>query len=817
MNFFGIVHLASLFLLVYTSFFFFSSQPTIYQFSALAASTVFAFLYFFLIRCNKDKKNGLNRYARVDISSKNLLIAGFTASLIFLLITANIIQNESLKSQVFQTHNSQLLSLTILNDVEINTISEKTKRLRWLAKLHTAGNPIIRLDWYLPHNTQVADFGIAQLPRKGDVWQTHLRLKINHVPHNPAAFDYEKYLFSQNISGKGIVKKPPDNQKFTWKLLSTEDKNRFRENIISTFKKRFHDYDLKGIYLALLIGDRSLMTDTQWQVLQETGTSHLMAISGLHMGILVMLTILFSKLLWRLLFYRFNVFDFVPFAALSCMLFTTLYLWLSGAAIPTQRAWIMTMVFCVFALIDRKFQPWTAFSWALILVLIWEPRSVLMIGFWLSFLAVFVIFLFLNTLKSLRYWQSLLILQVILSISLLPVTMFFFGQYPLSSFFANLLAVPFVTFIGMPGLILFSFLDFIHTELADIFMNALDVFWLGLWSYLLWLKTIPMNLLVLPEQSWIWLLTFYLGIVFFIKLFQSSTPKIKPFFAAGFILLILFLTWKTPVRPLWGEYILSVLDVGQGQSLIVETSDNIVVYDVGAKVGKFDAADFYLVPTLKAKMTSTIHSLVLSHSDNDHSGAFHSLNDAFLINRIFSGQPDKFQAQFSIPSTQCLAGQQFEVDGVVFKFLAPHKEALNQIQKDNNFSCVLQISNSSQEFKTLITGDLELTGELDLINRHELKSEILIAGHHGSNSSTGQSILKQTNPNFVIYSSGYQNYFDFPSEKVIQRVVQNNPQTIQLNTACHGEIVFYSATKKFKASRIAQTKWYHHQCSNSLK
>lgn len=786
-------------------------------------------------------------------------------------------------------HTSHWIHLKVITPPVMNDLThyhriEFEAEMTSLQHLSTERNwgvfrPRIRFNWYL--NT--ADLDGVTLPKVGEHWRFYGHLKSNHAAFNLFSWDYEKWLFQQGILGKVNVSgnKRIEGER-NHKLLSsssgfsTED---IRSNIGRELKKVMGTSELFGIYQALLIGDKSHIEQSQWRLLQDTATIHLMAISGLHMSIVAGMGFVIAKVLWWLFIYRQTRLTFPVFAAAVSAILATVYLSISGAAIPTQRAWVMVLTIIVFLILKRKFQPFSALAFAAFLVLIWDTKSVLNAGFWLSFLAVALIFASLRGVKESPKWHALLGIQFVLSLGLLPVLAFHFFEIPVYGVIANLIAVPFMVFIGLPSLIVTLAVSVFSETVALWLWGYMDSVWLMLWQFIEWVGQLPHPKIPIVAHSFGWLLLAYLGVFGIIQYFvkRRSLPAQFGYVVASvdasvdgdidngvdesidankrvgqgsiwvglvvalFVFLLVYFGLvqtvgkRSELRAESSVLNLNVMDVGQGLAIVITTPNHSLIYDAGASWGgKTDASIIAVLPYLKAKGLSHIDTLVISHSDNDHAGGAVSLLNRLSVSRQLSGQPQKvnqlvddkramrgYEQGRTEPRFQpCYAGQNWFWDGFHFEMLAPAKESDRPRKlSDNDSSCLLKISN--QHHSILLTGDIGKQQERALIARYAdepetLRSNLLIAGHHGSKHSSSSSWLRAVMPDKVVFSSGYKNRFHFPHSEVIERLSLNKTVKTQWwNTACSGELSFkleengvnlqYQARKK-------GYKWYHHRC-----
>ncbi|MDG6777822.1 DNA internalization-related competence protein ComEC/Rec2 [Thiomicrorhabdus sp. zzn3] len=738
-------------------------------------------------------------------------------------------------------HDSQRVRIQF--NMEVLRIAEIDSEQAWSSLKHSerstlsTPNPKLQLNWYLPL-TQFSDLTVPLKP--GQVWQLPVKLKANHASMNLASLDYESWLFQNRIAAKGYVLNRAEMGHHLKRLQASDGGWRFQ--VSQRLQQAFAGSPFAGLYEALSYGDRSHISDAQWQVLQNTGTIHLMAISGLHMGIVAALGFWLFKGLWWLGLYRIERLNLPMLGASGALLFASFYLMLAGFSIPTQRAYLMVLAVILFLLVKRRFRPWPALALAALLVVLWDSRSVLSHGFWLSFLAVALIFAVIQRpgFRQASRWQQLLWIQVVLTLGLAPYLLYAFHFLPLYSLPANLIAVPLVSLVLLPLLLLVSVVALFSVPSAAWLTQYMDDLWQWLWQGL--------TLLALPDSTTLPLggLSLELLLIGYLTLFvllMARSNRIKVFATAGLLAILLAVFFnQTSQRAKTGQAWVHLLDVGQGLAVVIETANHVMVYDTGAKWGdKMDGAKLAILPLLRSKSWNHIDQVMVSHSDLDHAGGLERLLKEMPVRRVTSGQPAKVaemiaatQANKAMPKVNpCHSGRHWEWDGVVFEVLYPGlSEVSAMIGNDNDHSCVLKVSASNQS--VLLTGDLSQKAEEHLINRYRqqgeverLQADLLVAGHHGSRHSTGEQWLKVVNPKVVLFSSGYRNRYGFPNQQTVQRL---KPGTSWLNTACSGGIGYLLGASQPEGkigengvssillpepnyeARKQRQKWYHHQC-----
>jgi len=723
--------------------------------------------------------------------------------------------------------------------------------------------PVLSINWYLSAKKLASKRTQDDLPRLGETWKMRVKLKANHSTMNPSSFDYETWLFQKGLAAKGYVKSFTKSEAYlqnspvvfkvadaSWVSLSA-----WRDGLAQRLQQVFGDSAYSSFYKALTFGDKSSISADDWGLLQNTGTIHLMVISGLHMGIIAFLGFWFFKRLWRWVGYRQERLNLPQFAALGGLLFATLYLTISGFSIPTQRAWLMVVAVLGFVLIRRTFQPWSALALAAFLVVLVDTTAVLSFGFWLSFLAVALIFLALQqngypqeggekilelTLqeeKPLFYmrWfagvKTFLWIQWVLSLGLAPFLIWAFHSLPVYSFMANLIAVPFITILGLPWLFLSSVVGIFSISLGQWMIAGLDLFWRPFWQFLQWVHQLPLNTVAFSERSVLWLLSVYAVLFFGFWLKNRKTLWITQGAVFIWMISLSFGLLNSAERPKESHLVVTVLDVGQAQAIMLETKNHVVLYDLGGKWGaNMDGTKLAVQPYLTSRGWDKVDLLIVSHSDMDHAGGLSRLVQSIPIKQAVSGQPSVLNKCIQQPDffQLCESGQSWTLDVVVFEILSPNKAWLNtKLTSDNDRSCVLKISIGGE--KILITGDLSQKGEallLEAYGAEKLQANLLIAGHHGSQSSTSFEWLKAVLPSYVVFSAGYLNRFNFPSRKVLKRIEmvnQSESDAMKIrwwNTACSGALQFEISAEGIKLPqeyRKIRRKWYHHRCLKSQK
>ena len=622
----------------------------------------------------------------------------------------------------------------------------------------------------IPKRLRLAWYRNAAEIHAGQRWQLVVRLKHPRGFSNPGGFDYEAWLYQQGIHATGYVRGNSTTKKYN-KLLGHNDQwfyeiHRFRGYLVSQIHEALPNSGYRGLITALLVGHRQDITKSQWSVLTATGTNHLMAISGLHIGLVAGMIYWLAGLIWRRI-PRAVLYLSAPRAAAGCaLLAAVIYAALAGFTLPTQRAVIMISIVMFAIWSQRDVNPSQILSLALLAVLLYDPTSVISGSFWLSFGAVALIFYtMVGRLQVKNWWWKWGRVQWVTAVGLFPVLLYWFQQVPLLSPVANFIAVPLVSFVTVPLTLCSGVFLLIWPGLAHGLLTAAAGSLQLLWPLLQGLAAAD-RLLWYSSQPPVWtLLPALLGIAWLLA------PKGMPARWLGiFWLLPLALFPREEIDS--GTVKLTILDVGHGLASVVQTRNHVLVYDAGPRYSAgFDAGDAVVVPFLRWEGIESIDRLILSHDDVDHIGGYQSIARQIAIaDTMMSSNvqlPDRGREG---DSHLCLAGGSWTWDGVLFRILHPKNGF--QDERDNNMSCVVQIT--TQTDKILLTGDIERRVETELVkyfapDDDNLRAGVLVVPHHGSRSSSSETFLQAVKPDYAVISVGYKNRYGLPKAEVLQR------------------------------------------------
>jgi competence protein ComEC len=654
----------------------------------------------------------------------------------------------------------------------------------------------IKISWYNFTGTDL---------NAGDKWQLTIRLKPARNFFNPGAFDYSGYLLQQDILATGYVRRHSENR-----LLASSQLDyplqRMRQTIRNIMAAQLSSHKMEPVLRGLVIGDRSDMDKQSWSMLRDTGTVHLLAISGLHIGLVTGLGFIVFRRTWSLSAIACRWLAAPRAAAVFAGFVALAYAGLAGFSIPTQRALIMAFVILLATFTQRQVKATNVLCLALLFILLVDPFAILSTGFWLSFSAVAIIYYLLITarLHQLR-WYGWIRIQVLISLLLIPLLLYFFQQAPGLSPLANIVAVPVVSIIIVPIALAGVFIMSIHIQAGVWLLQiAADVLaWL--WDFLNWLATFKTSIIILPIDNILVVMMATFGLLLLLL------PKALP---GRWLAVFFFLPLVFPAvdKPQQGEVFLSVLDVGQGLSTVVQTRQHALVFDTGPRYSaNLDAADAVIHPFLVNKRITHIDALVVSHGDNDHIGGAETLLGKYPVKQLYTSVEAPLKKHRPVT---CMAGQTWQWDDVQFEILHPANGDYASGLNENNLSCVLSIKTRHQ--RVLLTGDIEKQAESLLASRYGdlLKSDVMVVPHHGSKTSSTSQFLKLVQPQIAIIPVGWLNRFRLPSSTVITRYEQlagdvyttSRDGALLLATGKQLDIVSYRTFNR--------RYWHYHQPEN---
>ncbi len=584
----------------------------------------------------------------------------------------------------------------------------------------------------------------------GERWRMPLRLKRPRGTINPGGFDFERWALQRRIAAIGYV-----HGDSAQRLAPASGVDALRARWSQAITKAAPSTGSRFVR-ALALGDTRGLEQHDWDVLRAIGLTHLVAISGLHVGIVagfgawLMLGI-------YMLFPRFGLRLPRPQAqAIGALALALAYAALAGFALPTVRALLMVMAVLAARLLRRPTSMPQSLALALAVIVVMDPLAILAPGFWLSFAGVAWLVICLPDANAGGRIRALFDAQRVATLGLLPLTIWFFGQASLIAPVANLVAIPWVTLVAVPlsllGLVLQLTFPALGAPVLRLAAWTMDAIWPVLERIAAW----PGSLAWLPQPSVFVLTLAVLGVLWL--LLPRGIPG-KPLA----LLLLLPLLWPQPARVATGEAQLAMIDVGQGLSVLVRTRSHTLVYDTGPSFrGGLDLGEAAVVPSMHALNVPRLDALVISHGDNDHFGGADAVLQAYPTQVRFAptGMPK------GIGYAPCLMGSHWQWDGVQFQFLHP---PLYFPYLGNDSSCVLRISTS--QWSALLTGDMSEVIESRLVREQPdlIRADVITVPHHGSKTASSVSFINAVQAKYALIGVGYGNRFHHPRLPIVQR------------------------------------------------
>jgi competence protein ComEC len=651
---------------------------------------------------------------------------------------------------------------------------------------------LVHLSW---HNNK-------QKLHVGDQWLFAVRLKKIHGLMNPGGFDNEAWSLQEGIIANGYVIEKAAAVKLSghW-YYHPIDRIRqfFRDKIAENLA---HSHTSLWI-TALAIGERYGVPQKEWQVLRNTGTNHLMAIAGLHIGFMAAFVYKIVAWIWRRLPKLVLKMPAQQAGAIAALIIAIIYSAMAGFSIPTQRACLMLAIFLVTLLLRRKILSWHTWSMALLGVLLLNPLCVLTESFWLSFSSIaLIIYTMRGRLAPTGFWWKHGRIQGVIAIGLIPLSVWFFKEFSVVSFIANSIAIPWVGFLVVPLTLLGCFLLLFSAKMGGIVLYLADrilgLLWLILtylshFSWASWYQVVP--------SIW-FIISFLIGLIILLL------PVGFPGRWLGVIWLLPLLLYKSPV-PKLGDAWFTLLDVGQGLSAVVQTQSHLLIFDAGPRLSEnFDMGESVVIPFLRSQGITHVDRLVVSHGDNDHIGGAYAILKNMPVYIIKTSVPERFPNTLA---SYCLRGERWQWDQVQFEFLYP---SVDKLGLDNDSSCVLRITAAQK--RILLTGDIEKISEQYLVNFSalDLAADILIAPHHGSKTSALDEFIKAVDPKVVLFPVGYRNRYHLPNLCVLKKY-QN--LGVDYYDTVHDGAIQFQLTKTSSPVKLVPTLYrvyYNHFWNN---
>jgi competence protein ComEC len=669
----------------------------------------------------------------------------------------------------------------------------------------------LSLSWYAQRSKSQQEAALPPRVHPGQEWRLSVRLKQPHGLANPGGNDTELSLFRDGIGATGTVSRmgpPPQllGQRSTPADWIAQLRNHLRQRMLHALQAHpaagppqsgvsplggqraptnvgAPPLPAAGTIIALALGDQAAISPADWSTYRITGVAHLMSISGLHITLLAWMALHLASWLLRQTARLSRPWTLVvpapTVAAWVALLAATAYALIAGWGVPAQRTLLMLAVVLLLRQRGLRADWRDVMALALVAVLLWDPWAVRQAGFWLSFVAVGMLFVAgerrhpetaaLAAPKAdaaapgrlRRAWAALRSAshsQWVATIALLPLTLLFFQQIAVLSPLANALAIPVVTLAVAPlavgGLLLPAPLDGWLWQLAAWLQQGLDIALrqMAAWPLAQWHAAAPDAL------------TLALAALGALTLALPWTWRLR---APG-LLLLLPLTSNPGTPPAPGEMELWFADVGQGMAVVVRTARHTLLYDTGPQQAPgVDAGNRVLLPLLHSLGVRHLDRVVVSHDDSDHSGGATAIARPHPEADLLTSIPAETAARFGFSRHQtCRAGQHWNWDGVEFRVISPLPGDLPR--NDNAASCVLHVA--ARGGAALLTGDIDQAQERALHAADALPyADVLLVPHHGSKTSSSDALLDTVMPRAAVVQAGYRNAHGHPHPLVVER------------------------------------------------
>lgn len=722
------------------------------------------------------------------------LLCLFSFNLAYLYADSELTQRLSLRELTAKPA-EVIVHVKSLNQLQSNHIQQQIivlnnpkQPVKWLAYIHPSSDTSLEL---------------------GQYYRLHGQVLPAHSYAIAGAFDQEKWFLQQNIMSAfqvksaeklteqqlyalGVMSYVRQQQHLVAKILLVIEQQRL--TLRNTLQKQSLHHS--GLLLALLTGDQSLLSPEVEDLFKRMGLSHLLAISGPH--VLIFAALLCGVIHRLIIRFRPSWYLRYPKPYLLVIPFcmgVLLYSAFVGFEIPALRTLLTSCIIAVLILLRFKLQALQVLLLSAAMLLFIDPFSILSAAFWLSYSACLVLLRIYQTLQQqpeqltlTHYAQLKLYISILFEsqwkifLALLPLMLIFFQQVVWIAPFSNLLALPWLSLLVVPlsiiatlclwvipplGILLFKLNDLSVSFLLSILNRGDQIFGstvqnIAMNGTVMFGLILGLIILFLPRgivpKSW--------SIVCFLPIFILDESQ--------------------------DAFELQVLDVGQGQAVFLQNHDQQMMIDMGGHYDeqKFSVGQQLIRPFLNSKGISDLDQLVLTHLDQDHSGAYFSLRSSLPIQTIYSNEQVKVmpESQFQY----CYSGQVWQLDGVKIQVLSPQQQQLTEVANNQNErSCVLyiQVQNARPYANFLLMGDAGWEAEYQLLKNYpDLKVDVLVLGHHGSKHSSAYDFLKQLKPKVAIASAGFNNRYGHPSQLTQQRLKELNIPLY--STANKGSIQF---------------------------
>ena len=676
-------------------------------------------------------------------------------------------------------------------------------RFNFAVESPSAVPPRIVLSWYAGMRAGRGAPPPELLP--GERWRLKVRLQRPHGNANPFGFDYELWLLEQGIRATGYVRAEGRNERLSGFVPTAHNAvERSRHAIREHINAALPDARYAGVIAALAMGDQRAISQQDWQMFSRTGISHLVSISGLHITMIAGLVAWLVGWLWRKSFFvpEWQLPLLLPSARLAVIagfIAAWGYVALAGFGVPAQRTLYMLAVVALAVWLDRLSAISHVLALAAGVVVILDPWAVMWPGFWLSFGAVAAILYatvgrmshagtapshgdfasampggaalppgagrhatwFARLRENLRLAA---VTQLAVTVGLVPLTMLLFSQVSVISPLANAIAIPVISLLVTPLALAGSVLP---NPLAAPVLQCAHWLLEALLDMLQWLSAQPLAVWSAPAPGWPIFAFALAGTAWMLA------PRGWPLRWLGLACWLPLLSAQ-PTSPLAGELRAIAFDVGQGMAILIETSGHRLLYDTGpAYTPETNGGNRVILPYLRARGITALDGMIVTHSDTDHSGGalavLRDIRTGWVLSSLPAGHPI---AAASPRHAHCMAGQQWEWDGIRFEMLQPSAAGYEDPSlKPNARGCTLRVT--SRTGSLLLPADIEAPQEAALVAAvpEKLRADVLLVPHHGSGTSSTPGFLAAVQPQHAVFQLGYRNRYHHPRADVLQRYV----------------------------------------------
>ncbi|NYT36542.1 DNA internalization-related competence protein ComEC/Rec2 [Allopusillimonas soli] len=717
-------------------------------------------------------------------------------------------------------------------------------------------------DWRGPYGAPRKGGDDFPVLRPGEVWRMALVLRPVYGARNLQGYDYEGHLFAQGVRASGTVRgRPQLLRDEPWADLPTVAQ-RARHYVRAALLPHIEIRRYGGVLLALAIGDQAAVPAGDWQIFNRSGITHLVSISGSHVTMVAALAGVSVLWLWRRVRWgRHGLAERVPArlaASWSALLVAWLYCLLAGWGVPARRTFFMLAIVALAYGVRLPISGSRILCLAAAVVVMLDPWALLSSGFWLSFGAVAVLFasrmwlgismrhnsaengLAAQDIRHASYWVGLRAslvaaarLQLSVTLALTPILAVLFHEVSAVSPLANAYAIPVIGLFVTPVALLAA----AAACVPGLSWLAQSLVWLGhlgleaVMAPTAWLASLPVASFAVAAAPW-WITALAVAGAACILM-----PYGAPFRRMGWLLLVPALCWR-PARPPEGGWALHALDVGQAGAVVVLTARHTLLFDTGARRSpESEDGSRIIVPFLRAQGVRSVDTLVVSHADIDHAGGLRGVLANFPVKRSYAPfdieahmaeearklqqgaqrQPGKHEDALALPLARdrCMAGMAWTVDGVRFEFLWPahpardnqamHKRSGRRNER-NHGGCVLHIK--GRHHAALLTGDIGALQEQALVRQGLAATDLVMAPHHGSASSSSEALIQATNARHAVAQAARWSRHGHPSPLVQARWEDSG--AVFWRTDLHGSIHANSSAKGLdvrSARQMHRRRW----------